>query len=74
MKVNVKVITNAKRFEVKKSSEGLKIYVDEKAENGKANKRLIKMLKKMTKGNVEIIKGEKSNKKILEIENLERIR
>jgi hypothetical protein len=70
MKIQVKVIANSSQEKIEKTSEGLKIHLKEKAVKGKANKALIEMLAEhfgKKKSEVNIIKGQTSNKKIIEI-------
>ena len=55
---------------VEASAEGLKVYISAPALEGRANKKLIEVLAehfKIKKYNIEIIAGEKSRKKIIEI-------
>lgn len=70
--INIKVITNAKRQEIKKQEEVFKVYLKSKPEKDKANKELISLLAdyfKISKYNIEIIKGVHSKEKVLKIEN-----
>jgi len=71
MKISVKVIPNAKKDEVKLAGsnveDGLIVKVCAVAEKGKANERVIKILKDYFKTDVRIISGEKSRRKIVEI-------
>ena len=70
MKINVKVIASAKRNEVIKDESSLKVYVNKPAINNKANLAVIELLAdyfKIRKNLVKIIKGEKSQNKIIEI-------
>ena len=63
--INIKVIPNAKRNNVLKENDRLKVYVTAPPVNGKANKAVIKVLAeylKIKKRNVKIIKGNKSKK------------
>ncbi len=68
-KIFVHVIANASKPEVIEINEDeFKVKVDKIPEKGKANKRLIEILSKhlnKSKNNIQIIKGEKSNKKIV---------
>ncbi len=69
-KIQVKVITNAKKNEVIEQEEKFKIYLTTAPVAGKANKALIRLLAeyfKVKKSYVQIIKGEKSKEKIVEI-------
>jgi len=64
MKIFVKVIPNAKEEKILKiNNKSYKIYLKEKAEKGKANLRLIKILEKYFNRKVEIISGKFSRKK-----------
>lgn len=71
MKVEVRVIPRAKKAKVEASSQGLKVYLNSPAEQGRANKELIKVLAgyyKTKKYNITIIKGDKQRNKIVQIE------
>lgn len=66
--VNIKVIPNAKKNEVKQEGEHLKVYVSVPAVNGKANKAAIKLLSeffKTKKNTINIVKGEISREKTI---------
>jgi hypothetical protein len=70
MRVEVKVIPNAKRNEVLEGKERFKVYVSSPPVGGKANKALIELLAtyfKVKKNKIRIIKGEHSRVKIVEI-------
>ena len=70
MKVNLKVIPNSKRPEIKREKEYFKIKVDAPAKEGKANKRLLELLSdyfSLPKSRIKIIKGENSRNKVVEI-------
>lgn len=71
MLIYVKVIPNSKKPEVEKiSDDHFRVRVDAKAENGRANKRLIEIISKyfkVSKSSVVISKGLKSRNKIIEI-------
>ena len=72
MKIEIKVITNASKNIIKEEDNVFKVYVTAQREKGKANKQVIKLLAKhldVNKSNLEIIKGEKSNKKIVLVKN-----
>ena len=70
----VKVVPNSKKSEIEKIGENrFRVKVDEKAEDGKANRRLEEILAgyfKVPKSSVVIVKGLKSRNKIIEIKNL----
>ena len=69
--IQVKVIPNAKKNEVKGDSMGLKVYLTAPPADGKANKLLLKVLAEhfnVRGSQIKIIKGEKSRVKIIEIE------
>lgn len=70
MKINIKIIPNAKQNKVIQEPDKLKIYVTAPAVDGKANKALIELIADyfhVAKSSVKIIKGEKSRNKILAI-------
>jgi len=71
MKISVKTIPNAKKDEVKLAGsnveEGLIVKVHAAPEKGKANERVVEILKDYFKADVRIISGEKSRKKVVEI-------
>lgn len=71
MIVNIKVIPGTGKQEIKKEDNRLKIYLKSKPKKGKANKELISLLAShfnISKGNIEIIKGEYARNKIIKIE------
>jgi hypothetical protein len=47
--------------------DGYRIAIKERAEQGKANREIVKFLSKLLKKKVEIIKGLKSREKILRV-------
>lgn len=68
--IEVKVVTGAKKNEVKKENQGLKVYLTAPPVEGKANKLLIEILAKYfncRKSNLKIIRGEKSRNKHIQI-------
>ena len=70
MIINVKVIPNAKKVRIVSENDVLKVYLKSPPVDGKANKELIEVLSEhfnVRKGSVRIVRGEKSNKKIIEI-------
>ena len=67
--IKVKVIPNAKKDMISEG-ENIKIHTKSPAINNKANISVIELLAnyfKIKKGNINIIKGQKSRNKILEI-------
>jgi len=70
-KIKIRVIPNAKRAEIIELDDGsLKIKLNCPAEGGRANKELILVLSKyykIPKSKINIISGEKSRDKIIEI-------
>jgi uncharacterized protein (TIGR00251 family) len=71
VKINIKIIPNAKRNKVIEETDKLKVYVTALAVDGKANKALIELIADyfhVAKSNVKIIKGEKSRNKMLAID------
>lgn len=73
IKLNIKVIPNAKKNEIV-DCEGLTVIkINAPAVDGKANQTLIKFLSKcynVRKSNVKILMGEKSRYKLIEIKNV----
>jgi hypothetical protein len=70
MKIKVKVIPKARREAVLKEDNFFKVYLKEPPTDGKANKRLIKIIAnyfEVKKCNVEIIKGKTCREKLVEI-------
>lgn len=70
MLLNVKVIPNAKKEQIKNTENGLRIYVTVPPADGRANKAVIKLLSKelnIAKSKIEIIQGEKGREKIIKI-------
>ena len=70
MKIKLKVIPNAKKVEIKKEKEYLKVKLKSKPEGGKANKELIGILSKyfrIPKSKIRIIAGLKSRNKVVEL-------
>jgi uncharacterized protein (TIGR00251 family) len=70
MQVHVRVVPNAKKAKVEETENGLKVWVDAPAVDGKANKRLIEILAKhfgVKKNAVRIVRGEKGRDKVIEV-------
>ena len=70
MRVEVKVIPNARRDKVTKEGGKLKVYVRAPVVEGKANRALIKLLAEffgVRRRDVRIIRGERSRVKLIEI-------
>jgi len=68
--VKIKVVPNARKNEVLGEEGRLKVYVTSPPTGGKANKAVVELLAEffgIKKGDVKIIKGEKSREKIVEI-------
>jgi len=65
--LEVKVVPGAKEESVVEG-EPLVVKVRERAEKGKANEAVIKLLSRYFKAKVRIIRGEKSRHKVVEIE------
>ena len=69
--IQVRVIPNAKRNEIKKENKGLKVYLTAPPVEGKANKLLIEILARYfncRKSNLRIIKGARAKNKLISIE------
>ena len=73
MKIDVKVIPAAKKSFIKQEGAVWKVYLNAPAVDGKANKALIALLAghfSVRKGQIEIIKGLKSRRKTISIEDI----
>lgn len=72
MKIKIKVVPQAGRQKIMLDASGtLKLYVHSPAEDGKANRELIKLLAdalKIPQKNIDIVQGLISRSKVLEIE------
>lgn len=71
MILNIHVIPKASRNLIKKEKDSLKAYLTKPQEKGLANKQLIELLAahlKVKKYQIKIIKGEKSQNKVVEID------
>jgi len=71
MKMNVKVIANAKQNKLIEEAGRVKVYLTAPAVEGKANEALIELLAEhfnVKKNRISIVKGLKSREKTLEIE------
>lgn len=69
MIIKVKVKPNSKEQKIEKVSDReYKINLKEKAEKGKANLELLKLLKRYFNKPARIIKGKKSKNKVVEVE------
>ena len=70
MIINVKVITRAKKTEVKQEGDLFKVYVKAPPVEGKANKEVIEVLSEhfgVKKTSIEIIRGKTSRNKTVKI-------
>ncbi|MBU0457591.1 MAG: DUF167 domain-containing protein [Nanoarchaeota archaeon] len=65
--LEIKVIPNSNRTELKEENDQLKLYLQAPPEKNKANTALIKFFKRDYHLNVKIKSGSKSRKKVLEI-------
>ncbi len=74
MQIKIEVKPNKKQFKITSMSKN-KLVIETKspATEGKANKEITSMLKKILKSKVEIIKGKTSKEKTLFIENEEKL-
>ena len=71
MRVKVRVIPRAKKARITQDKEVLKVYLNEPAIEGRANKKLIELLAKyykVKKHQVSIVKGQKQRDKLVEID------
>ena len=63
--LRIKVIPRASRNRVLIREGEVVVYVTAPPEKGKANKKVLKLLKKLTGANVKMVSGEKSREKII---------
>ena len=73
MKIEVKVIPNAKRNIISPEGQRYKIHLNAPAVDGKANEALIKFLAEhyqVRKSQIEITKGLKSRHKVISIRDI----
>lgn len=69
--IEVRVVPNAKKNEIKEEGGRFKIHLTAPPVEGKANKLLIELLAKyfgVKKSHINIIKGEKSRNKLVQID------
>jgi len=69
-KINIRVIPRAKKNLVKIEPDRLKVYLTAPPQDGKANKLLVEVLAEhfqVKKKQVVIVRGEKSQDKVIEI-------
>lgn len=70
MKLNIRVIPNAKQNKIVKEENRLKVYLTAPPLQGKANKALIEFLAEhfqTQKSKIRIVRGERSREKVVEI-------
>jgi hypothetical protein len=70
MRLNIRVIPNAKQNKLAEESGRIKIYLNSPPVEGKANKALVEFLAEhynIKRNRIKIISGEKSRNKIIEI-------
>ena len=70
MKLNIRVIPNAKKSKIIKEENRYKVYLTAPAVEGKANKALIEFLSEhfdVKKRQIKILRGEKARDKVVEI-------
>ncbi len=66
-KVSVKIHTNSSQEKIKEIEKGLEVWIKEKPIDGKANEKLLKLLKKYYNKDIKILSGFKSKNKIIEL-------
>jgi hypothetical protein len=72
--IRVKVITRAKQNKVVEDKDFLKVYLNVPPQKGKANKKMIEILKeffKLKKSQIEIIQGKFSSQKLIKINEID---
>jgi len=73
MRINLKIVPNAKQEKIVPENDGYKVYIPAPAVDGKANAYLIKFLAghfKVRKSAVTMVRGETSRHKVVDIEGL----
>jgi len=74
MRIEIKVVPNARAEKIVSGTEGLKVYLCAPAVDGKANARLIEYLAdhcRVRKSAVSIVRGQTSRRKVVEIAGLD---
>ncbi|MBN2477971.1 DUF167 domain-containing protein [Candidatus Micrarchaeota archaeon] len=66
--LDIRVVPNAKRFQIKEESGWLKIHITSEPEKGKANKEIENKLSGILGRKVRVIKGFTSRRKVIFIE------
>jgi len=75
MKVQIRVVPKASKVRVCSFNQGLKVYLNSPAAQGRANKELIEVLSvyyNRKKYNISIIKGKKNRDKVVEVDGAEK--
>ena len=70
MKYSIKVKAGSKQEKIEKIGDELIVFTHARAHDGEANKKIVELLAKefrVSKSQIEIISGQKSKKKIIEI-------
>jgi uncharacterized protein (TIGR00251 family) len=73
MRINLKIVPNAKQEKIVPENDGYKVYIPAPAVDGKANAYLIKFLAghfKVRKSAITLVRGETSRHKVVDIEDL----
>ena len=68
--IQVRVIPNAKKNEVKEFGNGIKAYLTAPAQEGKANKALLELLAEhfnVKRSKIKIVKGVKARNKVVQV-------
>ncbi len=65
-KLEIKVIPGASKNRCIKKEDTIVVYITERPEKGKANRAILRFLKKKTGVPVSIVKGETVRKKVIE--------
>ena len=75
MKIQIRVIPKASKVKVCSFNQGLKVYLNSPAAEGRANKELIEVLSvyyNRKKYSISIIKGKKKRDKVVEIDGFKK--
>jgi hypothetical protein len=74
MRIEIKVVPNARQEKIVPEGAGWKVYLCAPAVDGKANARLVEFLSehcRVRKGAVSIVRGQTSRRKVVEIDGID---
>jgi len=71
MRLEAKVKTNQPEFSVKRTESGIEICVKSPPAGGEANREIVRELRRLTGRDAFIVKGAKSKRKTISIEDMQ---